>query len=201
MINRTFLFITISLLSNTIFGQILFQISPGPKFNGVNIGYKLDKGYLFYGGLQFVNVTYSFDETGTRVVDGKLTLYHDASEFSKDLYIPNLGFKFYFGEGNKLKPYTNINIAKPLVKGFPKNAVNKINWTGELGFGIEYFFDENFSIGGEFGIRNLDVNVIKESKEEIYDPVSANTISSTKTTQLKTNFSPTYTRISLNFYF
>ena len=199
---KKLLFSIIFLLSGILgFCQFIFQISPGPKFNGVNIGYKLDKGYLFYGGLQFVNVNYSLDETGERIVDGKLTLYHDASNFSKDLYIPNLGFKFYFGEGNKLKPYTNINIAKPLVKGFPKNVINKINWTGELGFGSEYFFDENFSIGGEFGIRNLDVNVTKEYREEIFDPVSGNTLSTTKTTQLKTDFSPTYTRISLNFYF
>ena len=43
-------------------------------------------------------------------------------------------------------------------------------WGGELGFGMEYFFDENFSLGGEFGLRYLHLRYKDSYNDEIYNP-------------------------------
>ena len=40
-------------------------------------------------------------------------------------------------------------------------------WGGEFGFGIEYFFDENFSLGGEFGLRYIHLMYEETSPRDI----------------------------------
>lgn len=58
--------------------------------------------------------------------------------------------------------------------------------TLQFGFGGEYFFAENFSIGGEFGVRFFLIG---------YEP------SGDSDMELSLNVSHTYEAISLNFYF
>lgn len=68
------------------------------------------------------------------------------------------------------------------------DAIKNINVFGaEAGFGVEYFFDDNFSIGGEYGIRFFS------GKYETVDEFDNFT--------LKMNINPTYTKLALNFYF
>ena len=82
--------------------------------------------------------------------------------------MPNIGVKHYFKPTNKLKPYTTLNIAKPILKAKLESGDAKLDkevedgvknikiWAGELGFGTEYFFDDN--------ICRLIINVKPELK-------------------------------------
>ncbi|MCP4459623.1 MAG: hypothetical protein GY816_16600 [Cytophagales bacterium] len=73
-------------------------------------------------------------------------------------------------------------------------------WGAELGYGVEYFFDENFSLGGEFGARYIHLNYNDESIEEFYNPDTGWEQSKVEH-NYNFSFKPTYSRISLNFYF
>ena len=72
---------------------------------------------------------------------------------------------------------------------------------GGLGFGVEYNFSENFSIGGEFGIRYFTGNYSESEDRTINDPNTGVPITYKKEMKGNVNFSPTYTKITLNYYF
>ena len=69
------------------------------------------------------------------------------------------------------------------------NDMDKVSIIGgNFGFGVEYFFSENFSLGGEtglmFGYLNFEYDDFGNYEEKN-----------------KTNFKMIYSNISLNFYF
>lgn len=202
------------ILSTSAKAQFTFGISPGISFNSAYFGYKVNKNILPFAGLQFGNLSYNFTESGIRNdMNGNLEEYNSKTELKAGIYIINLGAKHYFKPTNKLKPYTLLNIAKPILSGkftdedaeFEKEVNDQFKniklWGGEVGFGTEYMFDENFSIGGEFGIRHLNVNIKNTRTDEVFDPVSGNSKDVEIVTDIKTRFNPTFTRFSLNFYF
>ena len=214
MKNKLLLSAVLLLLSSASFGQLIFGISPGFSFNGGYIGYKINKNVVIYGGLQFASVSFKFDEKGKEFDSfDNLVDYHNKSEFKGGIFVPNIGVKHYFKPTNKLRPYTTLNLAKPILKAKlesgdenldkeVEDAVKNIKiWAGELGFGTEYFFDENFSIGGEFGIRHLNINVENTRTRTLNDPNTGDPVDVKINTEAKTRLNPTYSRLSLNFYF
>lgn len=70
---------------------------------------------------------------------------------------------------------------------------------GELGFGVEYFFDDNFSIGGEFGLRYISGKYTNSFEQDVYNGSEMQPEDFEDTFRL--SLMPTYSRISLNFYF
>lgn len=86
-------------------------------------------------------------------------------------------------------------------KDFEKEIKAMRMWAGEIGFGTEYFFVDNFSIGREFGLRNFIYHFKIEDDKPVYDPISGNYYNSERETKNKIMINSTYTRLSLNFYF
>lgn len=161
-----------------------------------------------YVGFQFVRGSMDYERTRTEhdyITNQTFTIVN-TEEVSINLYIPSLGLKYFIKQHNSLNAYLTACISKPFVSGkreydgkidedYQEDIDNVSFWGAEGGFGIEYFFDENFSLGGEFGLRYLHMNF-----KETYEFES--TYFKSKTERVyKYNLSPTYTKISLNFYF
>lgn len=186
------------------YSQFYFGVAPGLSTNTANFGFKAGK-VVPYLGIQYANVSFK-NEYNEHDWNG--TDYDDVSEdtkFSGNLIIPEIGVKFYAVEKNNLKAYFNLNLTKPMVRGkleMNDTEVEELSdmlkeiklFGGEFGFGCEYFFDDNFSIGGEFGIRYLKG---KYTDENDYDDGHG----SYEKDVYKIGLAPTYSKISLNFYF
>ena len=72
---------------------------------------------------------------------------------------------------------------------YVKDIVSNIKlWSFQLAVGSEYFFSDNFSIGGEFGVRMLTAGYNKDIETGVNLDVSA-------------GLSSTYTTLTLNYYF
>jgi hypothetical protein len=71
----------------------------------------------------------------------------------------------------------------------------------QFGIGTEYFFDEQFSIGGEFGLNMMNIKVSDSYESSIYDPITDDFRNVNNEINLKAGLRPTYTKLSLNFYF
>lgn len=90
-----------------------------------------------------------------------------------------------------------LNLSKPFVSGKLEydgepdeefeDAIDNLSLLGVgFGFGVEYFFDENFSVGGEYGFQFLSAN---------YD------VSEFDDFEFTGSFNPTYTKLTVNYYF
>lgn len=195
--------------------QFHFGISPGLQMNGAVFGYKADK-FVPYLGFQMAGGSVNYTETGKKEdpVTGDIVDYKDVYKFSGRLWMPSLGCKYFFLENNKLKAYANLSLTKvfisaqvedsndPAVTVELKKAIDNIKiFGGQFGVGTEYFLDDNFSIGGEFGIRLLHLNFKQEKDDSVTDPNTGNPVDFVRVNSTKMNFNPTYTRFSLNFYF
>ncbi len=178
-------------MTNNGFGQFSFGVSPGIGLNSAYFGYKINNKIVPYISLQYLNANYKYEFDGED--------YNEEIDFKGNLLIPNIGVKYFFKQQNNLQAYLSLNFSKPIFSGkidvddndfeedFEEAIKNTSIWGGEFGFGIEYFFDENFSLGGEFGIRhfNFKYNERDEGDE----------------TDVRININPTFSKITLNYYF
>tara|TARA_R110002050_G_scaffold76485_2_gene163284 strand:+ start:4612 stop:5256 length:645 start_codon:yes stop_codon:yes gene_type:complete len=202
------------LISSTLsFGQFTFGISPGIGLNSSYVGYKMGK-FVPYFGFQYLNVNLSYEYSGQEYDfgSGQIIPFSETSEFSGSLFIPNLGLKYFLKEHNQIKSFLSLNFSKPFVSGklefdgaedpeIQETIDNISLWGGELSFGVEYFFDENFSLGGEFGLRLIHVNYEETGNRQIFDPNTGASQIVEVEDRYKFNMSPTFTRVSLNYYF
>lgn len=208
------LLVTFTVLSISTYGQFSFGVSPGLNLNSAYFGYAIKDKIVPYIGFQFLNGKYNTEETGERFDydQNKVVTYSDKTELSGYILLPNLGVKYFFLQKNKIKTYLSLCISKPFISGklkhdetddeeFNRNINNIKMWGGELGFGMEYFFDENFSLGGEFGFRHLNINLHDSYTTEFYNPNSDEFQETQINNNLKLNINPTFSKISLNFYF
>jgi opacity protein-like surface antigen len=120
----------------------------------------------------------------------------DVYEVSASVLSPAIGIKYFAIQNAKIKGYFGLSLSKPFLTGKLvedgdedpdfKEAIDKVSTFGfELGFGAEYFFVQNFSIGGEYGFRNLSIKYSESDSEY----------------EVKGRISPTYTKFTLNYYF
>ena len=194
--------------------QFSFGVSPGLTTNSAYFGYKINDKVVPYVNFQYMNGRFKYEEKGERYdADvNAIVNYTDELQFNGSLIIPGIGAKYFFAEKNDIKAYGNLSIAKPFLSG--KASINDeeneefsetlkdINmWAGELGFGVEYFFSDNFSVGGEFGLRYLSVSYNTSYEAFNYDPNTGTTVESTTEQEYSLGFNPTYSKISLNYYF
>ncbi len=207
------LFVSMVLTVKT-YSQCSFGVSPGIGLNSAYFGYKIDNKIVPYIGFQYLNAKFKYEESGERF-DWDLyraVSYSEKNEFSGSLYIPNIGVKYFVKQQNKLQAFFSLNFSKPLISGKLqyngdedgdfKDAIKNIKmWGGELGFGVEYFFDENFSIGGEFGLRYIHLKYNESNEASFYNPDTGNDQNTEIEDTFKFNMSPTFSRVSLNFYF
>jgi hypothetical protein len=196
-----------------VLGQLTFNVSPGLNLNSANLGYKVGKVVPFIG-FQYLSIGFNLTETGTEWnsgINGPETFTEEV-KFDGALMIPTLGVKYFIKEKNKMKAYVVASVAKPMVSGkmefdsepeeeFSEQLQKVSLWGGEAGFGMEYFFDENFSIGGEFGVRCLTGKYSDEYTGDYYNPNTGLYVDADFTEEVNITMNPTYTRIALNFYF
>jgi hypothetical protein len=191
-------------------------VSTGDRFelNGANFGYKINDRFVPFIGLQYLNVNAEFKET---VVEYKTEFkdaetYANNESFKANVYIPAIGLKYFFLHRNKLKAYGSIRFFKPLVNakdvynGEENEYLNEILgavnvWGGSLGFGSEYFIDENFSVGGEFGLRSFRGTLNETNEVQRYNYDTGDYYDAEVTDDILVCLRPTYTIISLNYYF
>ena len=207
--------LAISLFCNhNLHSQMTFSVSPGLNLNAANFGYKLNRFVPFIGiqytgaNLNIVNEYKQYDSFVGAIVDKKETYGVKAS-----ILLPNIGAKYFFLEQEKLKAYGSINLAMPFISTRldldDEDLENDINdavkasrvWGGEIGFGAEYFFSDQFSIGGEFGIRFIHFGFKESYDRFVFDPNTNQNILTENKIDSKLNISPTFSKISLNFYF
>ena len=203
------LFLVVLLLtfvSVPLFSQFTFTAAPGLNLNSASFGYKFNK-FVPYFGIQYcgINGSYSFNVnyTSTTVTDES----HEA-KFSGKIIMPSLGIKYFAIEKNKVKGYINATVAKPFVSAkltvdgddvqSVSDEVGKVSlFGGSMGVGAEYFFDDNFSVGGEFGLQFINGKYKDSYTSTNYNGYGNASIE----TVVKAMVMPTYSKISLNFYF
>ncbi len=216
---KLFFLFAVLFIASQSFGQFTFGVSPGLKLNSSYFGYNINSKIVPYIGFQFFNAKYNFTETGERYDYNiyAVVSYTDNIEISGNIFVPNLGVKYFAIQQNNLKAYFTANFSKPIISGkielgdspsdndFEDEFVKQIKavsiWGGEFGFGCEYFFDKNFSVGGEFGFRNLKFKYNDTYNSTFYNPDTGTDQNTTITDNIKINLSPTYSKITLNFYF
>jgi opacity protein-like surface antigen len=206
--------LAIFFLSTKSYCQISFGVSPGIALNSAYFGYKVNEKLIPFIGFQYANAKFKLEESGEEFdYDlGRVVSYSNETTFSGSLYVPNIGAKYFIKQQNKINAYVTLCLSKPFLSGKLKNdgevdedfkeEIKKISmFGGEFGFGVEYFFDENFSIGGEFGLRYLHLKYKDTFDDEFYNPNTGDY----QTTEIKDDFrynvSPTYSKIAFNFYF
>jgi hypothetical protein len=217
MKNRLLLFVVFAFIASPVFGQFYFSASPGLNLNGASFGYKVGK-IVPYVGFQMMNAKFTletneFDWT----TPGTLDEHNMKTEVKANLFIPTIGAKYFIIENNKLKAFVGLGLTKPIIKAkmdftYDGDAVNEDfkeevedavdnvkMFGGELGFGVEYFFDDNFSVGGEFGLRYLKTKYTQDTQGSEWNGNDYEDV--TNKTEVNLNLMPTYTKISLNFYF
>jgi len=202
--NLTLIAVMLMMVSVPAFSQFTFTAAPGLNLNSASFGYKMGK-VVPYIGLQYCGLSGSY----TLDVD-----YESATDVSNEMKItgkvimPTIGVKYFAIEKNKVKGYLNASVSKPFLaakltfdgeesEGLAEE-VDKVSLLGgTFGVGAEYFFDDNFSIGGEFGLNLMFAKYTDTEEDTDYNGNGPATIERT----LKGMAMPTYSKISLNFYF
>jgi len=193
--------ITLFFITYSGYSQFTFSVSPGVQMNNASFGIKKNK-FKPNIGLQILTGSTSLTESGQRFDynAGDIVNYEDKYKYSGLAIMPVIGLQYYIKETEKLKAYAAINFTKVFISAKIEDSTNpnantelkdqikNINILGgQLGFGTEYFFDQYFSVGGEFGIRLFHVNYKEEQNNNIYNPNTGETIESK--TKYKYNFS------------
>lgn len=205
------------LLTLSAKAQFTFTASPGIQLNGASFGYKVQK-FVPYLSLQMVGAKGEMVDSGKEndFNTGAIVDYTDTYTAKLNVILPTLGVRYYFMEANKLKAYGNLNFSKALLSGKVEDSTDPTNsddedlqdilkntkfFTSQIGFGTEYFFDDNFSLGGEFGIQLMSFKSTDTYESTLTDPNTGNNVIVTNSTKFSGKLNPTYVKVSLNFYF
>ncbi len=170
--------------------QVAMSVQASTKYQKTTFGYRMGKiqpyiglGFLNYGG-------------SSEYID------FDEDKYTTKGYInvvmPNLGVKFTLLSKDSLKAGVDVGIYKPFISGkleddgeeikeFSDNLKKIHAFGGELGVFAEYFFNEHFSVGGEFGLRFAKSNYKQKDEFDDY--------------KFNVHLGLTYTTVSANFYF
>ena len=136
---------------------------------------------------------------GFEVLNGSVSeIYEEYESKGKALvFMPNIGVKAFLISKESIKGGLNIGLLKPFISvkleedGEEVEDLNELldnfsSFGGDLSFFAEYFFADQFSVGGEFGYRFVNA--------KITNPDNSNE-------KIKLNLGGTYTSFSANFYF
>jgi len=108
-------------------------------------------------------------------------------------YFTGTFYKPFLSADAKQNGETNVDV---------KDAVDNLSiWGLSFGFGIEYYFTENFSIGGEFGMRLFMGTFERAEKVNVYNPNTGTYSETDRNYNVDLNLQFTYSVVSLNYYF
>ena len=138
--------------------------------------------------------------------------YSHETEVLKITNSTSIGVRAFFMNVEDLKPYFTGTFFKPFISAEVKqdgeidqdvrDAVDNLSvWGFSLGFGTEYYFTKNFSVGGEFGVRFFMGSFEQTDKVGVYDPGSGNYIETDRNYNVDLNLQLTYSVVTLNYYF
>jgi hypothetical protein len=193
------------------FGQLAFGIKPGETLNSAYAGLKLG-GLVVFGGFEYIhggaNIDFTAKQTGfpdDKYINEKL---------SGNLYVPYVGAKMFLLSSGSVKGYVTGTVSKPWLsasvqpdsgkeavawtdykgaKTYVKDVVSDISlWEFSVAVGSEYFFSDNFSVGGEFGFRYLVGSYKKTIQTSATSSVAVD---------ISAGLSATYSTLTLNYYF
>lgn len=178
-----FTFCALLLFTTKSYSQFAFGVSPGSGMNSAYFAYKIDSNFVPFVGLQYFNAGFNGKDFG------------EEFSFSVGVFNPHIGLKYFFKHHENIKAYASLIISKPFLNAKLEfdgeedesisEFVDNISLFGsEIGFGTEYFFDQHFSIGGEFGVRFISTSYFED--EDFF---------------LKLSTRNTYSKFTLNFYF
>lgn len=193
--------------------QFAFGVSPGLNMNRAYFGFKMNR-FVPFMGVQYMSTsaTYQYEHEWFDYDLNAVVPHNHNDEYKVSLLMPNLGLKYFIKETGNLKAHLTLNVVKPVVNARMINDGNVDEdvreyvrglsiWGGEFSFGAEYFFDEHFSVGGEFGMRYIRFKFEDTDQTTVYNPVTGVDQPSESTYRMKLNMSPTFSKISLNYYF
>ncbi len=205
-------------------GQFMFSVKPELLgLAGGSFGYKLPSDLVLFGGIDYFHLGTTIDVSTTYLnIVGPGIPSSSSSETEASLNVYNLyvAAKLFVVKKNAIKGYLLAEVSKPIIKGSLEvngksdPGVESISdnldvWGLKGAFGTEYFFSDNFSLGGEFGLRVLLLSST-DSKDTpyysfYYDPNTGQyvTVQGTRRQETKVsfNFSLTYSTLTLNYYF
>lgn len=104
----------------------------------------------------------------------------DQYDASASVWIPHLGAKLFFQDpwqAGKVAPYIQgdyfFSIANVSVDSYDSDEEDLVTevlefWGVGLAFGMEYYFSDQFAVGGEYGIRFLQDKVDEHSNTVYY---------------------------------
>lgn len=194
--------------------QVSFSVSPGMNLNGATFGYVINDKIIPYVGIQLLKANFTFtdkyqgwDYSGNRQITETMKM-----EASGSVFAPTLGIKAYVFGQEKLKGYVNAAFTKPFINGKFTDDGDEVEEVAETiknlsifglqaGFGAEYFIDTNFSVSGEFGLSYIKMGYENTYEDSYYNPVIDDDVDYDGKINVNLNMIPTYSRISLNFYF
>ena len=190
-----------------------FGVSPGVGFSGAYFGFRGSR-VMPYLGMQHisanVNASYSgreFDYDLNRIVN-----FSHEDELKGSATIIEIGARLMMKQSGPKRSYWNFSLAKPFIEAsltedgvedrdLKEDLKNFKSFGAGVGYGVEYFFHPQFTIGGEFGLRILHMSYEDTYDDEIYDPNTGNYVTAPREYSIKGSLRPTYSRISINFYF
>ncbi len=197
-----------------VFGQYTLSISSGLSAKGGTFGYQINEKLNAYLGLNYIKGSANLSESFSERENGVLIFMDDDNiEFEARIFIPTLGVKYFILEKNKVKLYGNANVSFPMlsaqliedgdIEEELEGLSNESSSFGyELGLGGEYFFDSNFSIGGEIGFQKLSLSSSGEDSYSFQGGGPNNpVISGEEIYTADFNLSTIYSRFTMNFYF
>jgi len=211
-----YMFCTIIMFGTTLFAQsdFAFGVKPGIAINGAYFGVNINGSVVPFIGFDYFGVSGTIEETGERADYSlnRLVEYKDTDEGSATIYNFGIGLKYFFMKVQSVKPYFTGSFYKPFISAEVKedgetepevnDAVDGVSiWGLSFGFGTEYYFSENFSVGGEFGMRMFFGTFEQTEKVTINDPSTGNDKETDRNTNVDLNLQLTYSVVSLNYYF
>lgn len=220
---KIFLFVTILIASNIAFSQLTFSVSPSVLKSSAAFGYKIGN-FNPYAGISSNSFSINSDFTNEYsgfANDGSPIVLTEKTEVKGliGVYLPEIGAKYFIPFDNNVKAFINLSLVKPILyynyefENTPDPSTliapdltpepeitNELSLLGtKLGFGAEYFFNNSFSIGGEFGLSSYNVNF--NNKTTSFRSEFDGTITSTTDEyDVNARYTQTYSKITINFY-
>ncbi len=168
----------------------VFGVRPGNTVESAYFGVNLGTLVPFVG-IDFLSASVTVEDT----------------DLSASMYVPNFGVRFYLSSsltGGSVVPYVQAAFLKSFASvdvGDTDSEVTDaiadlLSFYGiSVGFGAEYFFSDNFSVGGEYGLRYIKASAAMEVSLDILDePIEIDS-------DLDIVYNASYANVSLNFHF
>jgi hypothetical protein len=193
--------------------QFLFSVRPQLLgLNGAAFGYQFPGNIAAFGGVDHMGIGATVESSTTLSISGyPPQSSSDKAEASLSLYNLFLGSKCFVITSGSAKGYVLGEISRPIVRfsvksnGIEDATLKQLSdnlsiWGIKAGVGGEYFFSEDFSLGGEFGIRFFFVSTGTEQTQtgQYYGTY---TYTARSKTDIDLDISLTYGLLTLNYYF